>query len=351
MDKKRPANSSSAKADYTTRGGIYERNGRFQVRIRVDGRSVSKTFTTKTDAEAYQRKVRSEIERGRWHDNQAAEATTVAGALKRYKEDVTWPKRGSLQEESVIRILLDEPIARLSMARVRASDIASMVAGWVAADYAPATISRRIAVLRHMFEVARKRWGMEGLQNPVSSVELPKIRNARERRVTDAELDAICSAIVKSPAMPVIIRFATETAMRRSEIAALRWREVDLVRRSVHVRASKNGYPRDVPLSSRAVEIIDLWRQNNPIAADTDKVFGIRPDSITQAFERVIERVARSLPSVNGLRLHDLRHEATSRLARLLSVHELARVTGHRDLRMLMRYYHPTVEDLAAKLG
>lgn len=351
MDKKRPANHPSTQADYTTRHGIYERNGRFQVRIRVDGRSVSKTFTTKTDAEAYQRKVRSEIERGRWHDNLTAEATTVADALTRYKEEVARLKRGSRQEESVIGILLDEPIAKLSMARVRASDIASMVAGWVAADYAPATISRRVAVLRHLFEVARKRWGMEGLQNPVSSVELPKIRNARERRVSDTELEAICTAFVKSPAMPVLIRFAAETAMRRGEIAALRWREVDLVRRSVHVRSSKNGYPRDVPLSSRAVDVIGRWRQDNPLATDADSVFGIRPDSITQAFERVIDRVGQSMPSVSGLRFHDLRHEATSRLARLLSVHELAKVTGHRELRMLMRYYHPTVEDLAAKLG
>ncbi len=351
MSKKEQIEQTSTTDNYTARGGIYKRGDRYQVRIRVDGRSVSRTFSTKSDAEAYQRKTRSEIERGRWHDNVKAEGTTVADALSRYQEEVARLKRGSRQEESVIGILLDEPIAKLSMARVRASDIASMVAGWVATDYAPATISRRVAVLRHLFEVARKRWGMEGLQNPVSSVELPKIRNARERRVSDTELEAICLAFVKSPAMPVLIRFAAETAMRRGEIAALRWREVDLVRRSVHVRASKNGYPRDVPLSSRAVEVIDRWRQNNPLAADTDSVFGIRPDSITQAFERAIERVALSMSSVRGLRFHDLRHEATSRLARLLSVHELAKVTGHRELRMLMRYYHPTVEDLAAKLG
>ncbi|MCO1344512.1 IS481 family transposase [Burkholderia multivorans] len=50
------------------------------------------------------------------------------------------------------------------------------------------------------------------------------------------------------------------------------------------------------------------------------------------------------------LRFHDLRHEATSRLASIFPMHELAKITGHRDPRMLMRYYHPSAEDLAKRL-
>jgi integrase len=49
--------------------------------------------------------------------------------------------------------------------------------------------------------------------------------------------------------------------------------------------------------------------------------------------------------------LHDLRHEATSRLARIYPVHELARITGHKTLGMLMRYYHPTAEELGERLA
>ncbi|WP_239005636.1 tyrosine-type recombinase/integrase, partial [Salmonella enterica] len=47
---------------------------------------------------------------------------------------------------------------------------------------------------------------------------------------------------------------------------------------------------------------------------------------------------------------HDLRHEATSRLAEIFPMHELTKITGHKDPRMLMRYYHPKAEDLALKL-
>jgi len=54
---------------------------------------------------------------------------------------------------------------------------------------------------------------------------------------------------------------------------------------------------------------------------------------------------------IEGLTFHDLRHEATSRLAEKLALHELMKVTGHKDTKMLARYYHPRAEDLAKKLG
>ncbi|UWU06387.1 tyrosine-type recombinase/integrase [Escherichia coli] len=53
---------------------------------------------------------------------------------------------------------------------------------------------------------------------------------------------------------------------------------------------------------------------------------------------------------LKDLRFHDLRHEATSRLAEIFPMHELTKITGHKDPRMLMRYYHPKAEDLALKL-
>jgi integrase len=54
---------------------------------------------------------------------------------------------------------------------------------------------------------------------------------------------------------------------------------------------------------------------------------------------------------MEDLTFHDLRHEATSRLAEKLQMHELMKVTGHAGSRMLARYYHPRAEDLAKKLG
>jgi integrase len=54
---------------------------------------------------------------------------------------------------------------------------------------------------------------------------------------------------------------------------------------------------------------------------------------------------------LTDLRFHDLRHEATSRLASIFPMHELTKITGHKDPRMLMRYYHPRAENLAKRLA
>lgn len=63
-------------------------------------------------------------------------------------------------------------------------------------------------------------------------------------------------------------------------------------------------------------------------------------------------RAACKRAGITNLRFHDLRHTATSRLAaKLPNVIELASVTGHQTIQMLERYYHPSAEALAKKLG
>jgi integrase len=122
----------------------------------------------------------------------------------------------------------------------------------------------------------------------------------------------------------------------------MRWENVDLRRRVVHLPETKNGHARDVPLSSRAVAILEGLARNID-----GRVFDVREDAVTQAFARACQRVG-----IEDLHFHDLRHEATSRLAeRLPGILELSAVTGHKDLRMLKRYYHPRAEELAKKLG
>ena len=116
--------------------------------------------------------------------------------------------------------------------------------------------------------------------------------------------------------------------------------KADVDARKLHLPHTKNGHERAVPLSSRAVELLSALPRR-----DDGRVFSMRPDSVTQAFERAAKQAG-----IKDVRFHDSRHEATSRLADKLQAHELAKVTGHRDMRMVLRYYHPRAEDLAKKL-
>jgi integrase len=106
---------------------------------------------------------------------------------------------------------------------------------------------------------------------------------------------------------------------------------------------TKNGESRGVPLSSRAVAVL---RSLPP--ASSGCVFGkLTKEALKQSFKRAVRRAG-----ISGLRLHDLRHEATSRFfERGLNVMEVASVTGHKTLQMLKRYTHLNAVDLAARLG
>jgi integrase len=133
---------------------------------------------------------------------------------------------------------------------------------------------------------------------------------------------------------------AVETGMRRSELLGMRWADIDFEARTVSLRNTKNGHPRAVPLSPRAVAII----RTTPRVGDT--VFPISANALRLAWERLRRRAG-----VSGLRFHDLRHEAVSRFfEKGLNMPEVAAISGHRDPRMLMRYTHPKAEAIAAKL-
>lgn len=108
------------------------------------------------------------------------------------------------------------------------------------------------------------------------------------------------------------------------------------------IRTSENGDSRTAPLSSRAISILEAL----PKSID-GRVFPITPNAIKMSWGRACKSA-----EIEDFHFHDLRHEATSRLAeKLPNLIELASVTGHKDLQMLKRYYHPRAEDLAKKLG
>lgn len=317
-------------------------SGLFRARVRRHGfPALTRSFIRKADAEAWARKVESEQERGVWRDASEAEGTSLAACLDRYVRDHVPRLSDPARERSHVDALRALPFASRAMARVRSADAAAARDAWQAAGHAPATIVRRLAVLSRVFNVARREWGMESLTNPVDLVSKPSVRNARSRRVAQEEIDALCTATGSSE-LASVIRLAVETAMRRGELCALRWEHIDLEAQTAYVKNPKNRIPRTVPLSSRALDVL----RSLPRSPD-GRVLGLRPDSVTQAFDR-----ARTRAGLEDLNFHDLRHEATSRLAeRLPNWIELAAVTGHKDPRMLLRYFHPRAPDLAKKLG
>jgi integrase len=128
--------------------------------------------------------------------------------------------------------------------------------------------------------------------------------------------------------------------MRRGEILAVRKEDIDFAKRSLLVPEAKNGHARTIPLSKLGTELLKAH------ATGEGRLFPISANALRLAWERLRRRAG-----LEDLHFHDLRHEAISRLfERGLSVPEVALISGHRDLRMLLRYTHPMAEGILRKL-
>lgn len=312
---------------------------RWQAVIRKRGYSPqSKTFSQKTDAKAWATTLESEMDRGHFQDRSKADRMTLDEGLGKYLKEVTPRKKGAKQEQVRIAYWRSHKLSKTSISRVAPKDLAEWRDEMLEAGKSPSTINNSLNLLSHFFNHARKEWSMP-VSNPVEGIWRPKQRQGRKRRLGDDETALLDAAKEIDPLLPQAIEFAIETGMRRGEIIGMR---KDHIRESfVHIPEAKNDEGRDVPLSPRAKSILESL----PSRID-GKIWPWRSaDTLTHRFTEAVQQAG-----IEDLHFHDLRHEATTRLAKIYPVHELARITGHKTLGMLMRYYHPTADELAEKM-
>ncbi len=320
--------------------GIYKRGSVFQAVVRVKGHeTVCHTFDTKALAEEWFNETRLSIRKGRYVSSREAEKTTLAEALDRYEREVSSQKKGHSREKTRIKHWKNHSFGKRFLDIIRGSDIASYRDERLKGGFAPNTVRLELAVLSHLFEIARKEWGMESLRNPVKAVRLPSLPEGRDRRLKPGELEKLLEAT--SEEMGQVIRFALESGMRRSEITGMKWEHVELQKKIVTLPETKNGQKRIVPLSPEAVRILSSL----PRKIDGN-VWNLGADKVSQAFAQACQKA-----DISELRFHDLRHEATSRFFENgFNVMEVAAITGHKTLQMLKRYTHLKAEDLAKRM-
>lgn len=333
---------------YTDKRG----NVSWQVQVRKKDVHESKTFKTQADAKRWASEVESEISRGVFVSRAEAERTLLNDVCERYRAEVLPNLKGAKPDNSRLRNI-QERLGRLSLATITSTTL-SQFRDTRLREVSRQTVIHELNLINRVLKTCTVDWGI-ALPSGIPVVRKPEKPRGRDRRIEQDEIDAICLAS-ESRELASIIVIAIETAMRRGEIAEARRDDLDLRKRTLRLHDTKNGESRTVPLSSRAIEVLE----GLPVRLD-GKVFGMRPDSITQAFERAVTRARAAYEAdtkkpiagwLKDLRFHDLRHEGTSRLAEKVSnLVELASITGHKDLQMLKRYYHPRAEDLARKLG
>lgn len=340
----------------------------------------SRTFEKKFDAEQWARDIENKIDRDVFVDRSEAEATSLHNALERYEREVSVKKDGHEVEKVRIAVWKRHPLAKRSLASLKPADFAKWLdvrleqTSKTGNKIAPSTARKELAIISHLYTVAAKRWGM-AVTNPIEKIEIPTEDNSRDRRFEDGEEEQLMAELADSGCgdrantwMLPLVNLAIETAARQSELLALKWQNIDLARLSirVHGKERKDGKSRtknkakyrDVPISPAAKALLEAL----PRSID-GRVFPTSASAVKQSYTRAVKRArsaymaecaktgAQPYPTfMIDLTFHDLRHEGTSRLAEIYDIHELMKITGHEDTRMLARYYHPRVEDLAKKM-
>jgi integrase len=323
-------------------------SGQWRAQIRVRGHApVSITRRTKAAVEREAARIEEEIRSGRYRDAGQARALLLANLLDWYFDTITPQKSATAlsREASRIRMLQEHPALRhCTLETLSPAAVAAFIDDRKRSGMLPATIARDLSVLGNAIEA-----GISLLRvvlphgNPVSEVRRSlrhtktlQVRDARDRRLGADEETALLAEL--NPLMRAAVILLLETAMRREELCKAR-RE----HRTGHTLAiydAKTG-SRIIPLSPKAIAVIEA------LPARTDGLLlGLRPDSVTQAFARACQRAG-----IVDLRVHDLRHEAISRLFESgWSVAEVAAVSGHADWRCLSRYTQISPTHLAHKM-
>lgn len=320
----------------------------------------SKTFFNKEDGERWLRNIYNAVDKGAFVSTVRAERMTFDDLADDFEQDfaphhyrgAAWKSklkslRKRLGSYSLVAIV-PQVVAGYRDLRLRDPDPRYKNVG-KAPRISPATAKGELDLLAKILDVAQKEFGIPlPAGNPVAAIRLPRPGKSRERRLVGDEwerLERECRASGNRWLWPAV-QLAVETAMRQGELLQLLWKHVDKKARVallVDPDTIKNATPRAVPLSSRALAVLEAMPRST-----TGRVIPMDRMTLYKAFQRACVRAG-----IADFRWHDLRHESLSRLAERgdLSIRELAEVSGHKTLQMLMRYTHIQTSRLAAKLG
>jgi integrase len=212
-------------------------------------------------------------------------------------------------------------------------------------DWKPASLNRWQATFSLIYRVGMDNEKID--RNPATRIRRKTESNGRVRFLSKEEEVALSAAISSLfPEFLPHVQIALHTGMRMSEQYGLKWKQVDLEMKQIHLHKTKNGHPRVVRLNSVAVSA--LQSLHSPKTKLSDYVFpSVRTGEALQGsrgwFPTALEKAG-----IEDFTWHCLRHTFASRLAMAsVDLRTIAELLGHRTLQMVMRYSHLAPEHQA----
>lgn len=325
---------------------------------RIDRQGVrkSKTLPTKAAAAAWAAQEEAKLLSGL-----AATPVsdyTLGDALAKYEKEVSRRKRGHRFEAlRFAAFQRDFPtLCERPLHTITPTDIGE----WRDARRAvvsDSSVQREANLLRNVWTRAILEWGWCPEPSPWSRVKLPSEAPPRTRRSSKSELKRLVrhmgyvtgkppSTLQTEVAWAYMV--AQHTALRAGEVLSLSRSSVNLtdrvMRLDTHKTVEREG-TRFVPFTKKARRLL-AQLDAAALAAGRDEYFTISAGSLDTLFRKGRDNVL-----IKGLQFRDSRASALTRLSKRMDVLRLSRISGHRDLNILLKaYYRESAAEVAATI-
>ena len=328
------------------KNNIFKRGKSWYVRFTINGRDVKRSAgRSKQAAQELLVKLRREAERsaaGLPKNPQTVKTLEQWGPV--YMEWAKVHKRSWNRDEWCLAQLV-EVFGHLRMTEITKQRVEAFMRDR-RKEVAAATVNRQVALLRKVLSHAVEAGEID--MNPLQRIRLLKEAPARSPVLElDDERKLIEAAV---PWFGFMIRMAVLTGCRQAELRALKWKHVNFDTGTLTIEDSKSGESRQVIIHPVLLEELRTRRQMpeaNVIVLPNGRVPSA--SGVAHAMQRATKKIDRE-----GLRFHDLRHIAGTRLlASGASLPEVASFLGHKTLTIARRYAHVTqtrLRDLISKV-
>lgn len=330
-------------------GGLYRRGGIWYARLWENGRRHRESLDT-TDPELAAKRLaalRKKRDKGTYQDPTARRIT-----IDELLDDVLLHLEvkgaaGVKKSKSTLKAVRDE-LGHLAARELDTTAIERAQARWLKQPRKPATVNRRLELLRQAYRLAARRTPPKVLAIP--HIPLLKVSNARQGFLSPAQIDQLLAAVA-DPDLRDFIEWFAWTAMRPGEIRQLTWPMVDLHARTLNLdpRAAKIRKGRVLALEGPLWDVIARRLQARRL--DTPLVFhrtskGV-PGSPVLDYRRAFAAAVKAARLPASLLPYDLRRSALRNMVRAkVDVTVAMKISGHRTRATFDRYNIVDEEDV-----
>lgn len=282
---------------------IRKRSGKWQAQVRHRGLpTLSRTFQIKADALRWSKQTEAAVDRhGMVPDRSVLKNTSLGDLLRRFRDEVCPDRKGCEVETFLINAFLRTDLSKKPLSDLTPEGFA-LYRDKRLKRVRPASINRELGLVQRILEVARIEWGLPLGDNPVKSIRKPKPDNSRDRRLRQGEWDRILEAskISRNRYILPLTHLALATGMRRSEILNACWSDLSWTKNTLHLRETKNGHSRTIPVTEEAKRVLASLGTNYQT---TGKIIPISEEAAKLGWQRLVKRA-----KIEELHFHDLRH-------------------------------------------